>query len=79
MTTNTPQARFGSGKSVKRVEDEALLTGKGLFADDVNLPGQAVLHFLRSPHVHAKIRSIDIKAAASMPGVVAIVNDDSCR
>jgi len=73
VTPNPTQARFGSGNSVKRVEDEALLTGKSRFADDVSLPGQAVLHFLRSPHPHAKIRSIDISPAASMPGVVAIV------
>ena len=76
MTTNPSLARFGSGKSVKRVEDEALLTGKGLFADDVNLPGQAMLYFLRSPHAHAKIRAIDVSAAAAMPGVVGIVTGD---
>lgn len=76
MTPNPNLVRFGSGNSVKRVEDEALLIGKGLFADDVNLPGQAMLHFLRSPHAHARIRSIDISAAASMPGVVAIVTGE---
>ena len=37
VTSNTAQARFGSGKSVERVEDAALLTGKGLFADDAPL------------------------------------------
>src|SRR5258708_7950623 len=57
-------ARFGSGKSVRRVEDEALLTGKGRFADDVGAPGEAHLAFVRSPHPHARIVAIDTAAAA---------------
>ena len=57
-------ARYGSGKAVRRVEDDALLTGLGQFADDFSLPGQALLHVLRSPHPHARIASIDTKAAA---------------
>ena len=73
MSTPAAAARFGSGKSVKRVEDDALLTGRGLFADDVALPRQAVLQFLRSPHPHARIASLDTKAARAMPGVVAIL------
>jgi carbon-monoxide dehydrogenase large subunit len=71
--TNLAATRFGSGKSVKRVEDDALLTGRGLFADDVALPHQAVLQFLRSPHPHARIASIDVAAARALPGVIAIV------
>jgi len=71
--TSLASTRFGSGKSVKRVEDDALLTGRGLFADDVTLPHQAVLQFLRSPHPHARIASIDVAAARALPGVVAIV------
>jgi carbon-monoxide dehydrogenase large subunit len=66
-------ARFGSGKSVRRVEDEALLTGAGIFADDVSLPGQAYVCFLRSPYPHARIVAIEAAAAAAMSGVVAIV------
>jgi len=66
-------ARFGSGRSVQRVEDDALLTGRGRFADDVAAPGEAVVVFLRSPHAHAAIASIDTRAAAALPGVVAIV------
>jgi carbon-monoxide dehydrogenase large subunit len=66
-------ARFGSGKSVRRVEDQALLTGAGIFADDVSLPGQAYVCFLRSPYPHARIVAIDAASAAAMPGVVAIV------
>ena len=73
MIDNPAQARFGSGKSVRRVEDDALLKGAGRFADDQALPGQLVLHVLRSPHAHARIRALDAAAAARMPGVAMIV------
>ena len=76
MTTESRYARFGSGKSVPRVEDEALLKGAGFFADDASLPGQAYVIFLRSPHPHARIAAIDTKAAAALPGVIAIVTGD---
>ena len=76
MTAESQYVRFGSGKSVRRVEDESLLTGTGLFADDASLPGQACVCFLRSPHPHARITAIDTSAAAKMPGVIAIVTGD---
>jgi len=66
-------ARFGSGKAVRRVEDEALLTGKGRFAADVNAPGEAHLAFVRSPHPHARIVAVDTAAAAALPGVIAVL------
>ncbi|MEP7328743.1 MAG: xanthine dehydrogenase family protein molybdopterin-binding subunit [Betaproteobacteria bacterium] len=73
MPTTSPSARFGSGKSVRRVEDDSLLTGRDLFSDNFSLPGQAHLVFLRSPHAHARFAAPDIAAARSMPGVLAIV------
>ena len=73
MTAASRFARFGSGKAVRRVEDEALLKGEGRFVDDFSLPGQAQVIFLRSPHSHARIASIDTKVAAAMPGVIAVV------
>jgi len=76
MPLDTPSARFGSGKSVRRVEDENLLKGAGLFADDVDAPGQARLATLRSPHAHARIDSIDTAAAKAMPGVLAVLTGD---
>ncbi len=76
MTAESHYARFGSGKSVRRVEDDNLLKGEGVFADDVSLPNQAHVFFLRSPHPHARIDSIDKRAASAMPGVVAIVTGD---
>jgi carbon-monoxide dehydrogenase large subunit len=65
--------RFGSGRPVPRTEDEALLTGRGRFVDDHALPGQAHLAFVRSPHAHARIRSIDASAAAAATGVLAVL------
>jgi carbon-monoxide dehydrogenase large subunit len=73
VSTPPEHARFGSGKAVRRVEDEALLKGAGHFTDDVSLPGQARVAFLRSPHAHARIASIEATAAAAMPGVLAVV------
>jgi carbon-monoxide dehydrogenase large subunit len=64
--------RFGAGQPVKRLEDQRLLTGKGLFIDDKPDDGALWLHVLRSPHAHAKLVSVDTKAAAGMPGVQAV-------
>ena len=56
-------SRHGIGDPVPRVEDLRLLTGRGRYSDDRNLPGQAYAVVLRSPHAHARIRSIDAAAA----------------
>jgi carbon-monoxide dehydrogenase large subunit len=48
------------------------LTGRGRYTDDINLPGQAHVYFLRSDVAHGRIKGIDTKAAAAMPGVVRI-------
>src|SRR6185503_14829998 len=60
-------ARFGASRSQKRLEDDRLLLGKGLFSDDRALPRQVWMVLVRSPHAHAKILSIDLK----VPGVLA--------
>ena len=73
MATVTGPGRFGSGRSVRRVEDDALLRGKGRFADNVKVDGELHAHFVRSPHPHARIAGIDVQAARAMPGVAAIV------
>jgi aerobic carbon-monoxide dehydrogenase large subunit len=65
------QARFGRGKTVRRIEDPALVAGRGQFTDDVALPGQTHLAFLRSPYAHARIVSVDVAAALAIPGVLA--------
>ena len=64
--------RFGAGQPVKRLEDQRLLTGKGQFIDDKPEEGALWLHVLRSPHAHARIKSIDTKAAAAMADIQAI-------
>ena len=73
MNASAQYGRFGSGKEVRRVEDDSLLTGRGNFADDVNAPGQAYLLFLRSTYPHARIVDIDTSAATKLPGVIAIM------
>jgi carbon-monoxide dehydrogenase large subunit len=60
------------GQSIKRREDERFLTGSGQYTDDVILPRQTYGYFLRSPHAHARIQSVDTREALKMPGVVAI-------
>ena len=62
----------GIGASVRRKEDQRFITGKGHYTDDINRPGQAAIYFIRSPHAHAKIKSIDTAAAAKMPGVAGV-------
>jgi carbon-monoxide dehydrogenase large subunit len=64
--------RFGAGQPVKRLEDQRLLTGQGKFIDDKPEDGALWLHVLRSPHAHARIRSINTGSAIEMPGVEAI-------
>src|SRR6476646_700805 len=66
----------GIGAAIPRKEDHRFVTGKGRYVDDINRPGQAYAFFLRSPHAHAKINSIDTKAAESAPGVVAVYTGD---
>jgi carbon-monoxide dehydrogenase large subunit len=72
-TSATWAARFGSGQSVRRLEDDKLLVGAGQFTADVSPADQVHLFFLRSPYPHARIASLDSTAALAMPGVLSIV------
>jgi carbon-monoxide dehydrogenase large subunit len=63
----------GIGAAVRRKEDRRFITGRGHFTDDVSRPGQVHAVFVRSPHAHARIKSIDVKAAAARPGVAAVL------
>jgi carbon-monoxide dehydrogenase large subunit len=65
--------QFGVGQSVSRIEDPKFLQGKGSFVDDIKLPGTAHAYVLRSPHAHARVRSIDTAAAKSAPGVLLVL------
>ena len=72
MNAPDAAARFGSGRAVPRIEDQALLEGRGRFTDNVAVPGDAVIAFLRSPYAHARIVGIDVDAARAMPGVLGV-------
>ena len=61
------------GASIRRVEDPLLISGKGCYVDDINLPGMLHMMVLRSAYPHAKIVSMDTGTARSMKGVVAVV------
>jgi carbon-monoxide dehydrogenase large subunit len=64
--------KFGVGQPIRRVEDRRLLTGKGRYQDDQTFHRQAWCVFVRSPHAHATIRSIDTDAASRASGVLAV-------
>jgi len=60
------------GARIRRKEDPRFLTGRGQYTDDVRIPGTLHAAFVRSPHAHARIRAIDLDAARTYPGVVAV-------
>src|SRR5215813_9503300 len=60
------------GERIKRNEDPRLLTGQGLYVDDVDLPNMLHVAFVRSPYAHARINNIDVSQALRREGVVAI-------
>ena len=64
--------KFGIGQTATRYEDDRLLSGEGRYVEDVYIEGQCYAAFVRSPHAHAKITSIDTADASSLPGVLAI-------
>ena len=64
--------QFGIGQSVSRFEDPRLLRGEGRYIDDLAAPGMAHLAYVRSPHPHARIVSIDATAARAAPGVLGV-------
>lgn len=61
------------GKPVRRVEDPRLIQGKGLYVDDLRLPGMLHAAVLRSPHAHAKLVALRTERARALPGVVAVL------
>src|SRR5215218_426747 len=63
----------GIGASVVRKEDRRFITGKGRYVDDIKVLGMTHAHFVRSPHAHARIKSVDTAEAMKMPGVVGVL------
>ena len=74
--SSTMHMHGGIGESIKRKEDGRFLRGKGNYLDDMTLPGMLHMAILRSPHAHARIKSVDTAAAGAMPGVVAVVTGE---
>jgi aerobic carbon-monoxide dehydrogenase large subunit len=65
--------QFALSQSVPRTEDPRLLRGQGSYLADMALPHMAHGVFVRSPHAHARISALDVRAAAQMPGVLAVL------
>ncbi len=65
-------AKYGIGQAITRREDLRLLLGTGQYIDDMTLPGETHVVFVRSPHAHARIVSIDVSAAKAAQGVLAV-------
>ena len=65
--------KFGIGQPLKRVEDERLLTGNGVYTDDINLQNQAYMYIIRSPYSNAYIKHIDVSEAKKVEGVIKII------
>ena len=80
LNSREAHAPRGIGKSVPRREDSRLLTGRGRYADDFSLPGQAYACLVRSPHAHASIASIDVSEAIGCRSVLAVLTggDAAC-
>src|ERR1700681_1996680 len=74
--SSTMHMHGGIGESIKRKEDGRFLHGKGNYLDDIVLPDMLHMAILRSPHAHARIKSVDTTAADAVTGVVAVVTGD---
>ncbi|OGA64347.1 MAG: carbon monoxide dehydrogenase [Betaproteobacteria bacterium RIFCSPLOWO2_12_FULL_68_20] len=65
--------QFASSQSIRRIEDAALLSGRGCYTDDIELKDAAHAAIVRSPHAHARIVSVDTARARAAPGVLAVL------
>jgi carbon-monoxide dehydrogenase large subunit len=72
-------SRFGIGQPVRRVEDQRFLTGRSRYVDDIRLPHMLHGAVVMSPHPHARIRGIDIRAALASPGVACVLTGEDAR
>jgi carbon-monoxide dehydrogenase large subunit len=73
LTASGDARRFGSATGGRRSEDGPLLTGRGRFTDDVDLPGPVHAAFARSAAAHGVIRAVDTSRALALPGVLAVL------
>ena len=73
MASNTSSAHQVVGKRLPRVDAKERVTGQAIYPADLSLPGMVHAKLLRSPHAHARIRSIDVAQAQALKGVLAVV------
>src|SRR5260370_5813734 len=78
LTKASAHAGSFIGRPLPRFEDLRFVRGSGNYADDVSLPDQTYAVFVRAPHAHARIVSIDRSAAARRPGVIAVLVGEDC-
>ena len=71
--------KFGIGQPMRRHEDLRLITGRGRYTDDIDLPQAAHAFVLRSPVAHANIKRIDAAPARRMPGVLLVATGEDMR
>jgi carbon-monoxide dehydrogenase large subunit len=64
--------KFGTGQAIRRKEDQRFITGTGRYTDDISFSGQTYLCFFRSPYAHGVVRKLDVSAARTAPGVIAV-------
>jgi len=69
----------GMGCKRKRVEDARFTQGKGNYVDDLKLPGMLHGDFVRSPHAHARVKSINSEEALKVPGVLAVITAETLK
>jgi aerobic carbon-monoxide dehydrogenase large subunit len=77
MEPKTDAKICGMGHSMKRKEDPRFIRGQGNYVDDIQLPGMLYMDIVRSPHAHAKIKSIHSDAALKIPGVLAVITGET--
>ncbi len=77
-SAHAPQSHW-VGKNFPRKEDGRLTAGKGRYLADLHMPGMGHLVFVRSSHAHARLTRVDTKAAAGMPGVLAVITGDQLK
>ena len=77
MELRTDAKISGMGHSMKRKEDPRFIRGQGRYVDDIQLPGMLYMDIVRSPHAHARIKSINTEAALKIPGVLAVITGET--
>src|SRR5271163_2724680 len=73
------ESQFAIGSRVPALNSRALVAGHGIYVGDITLPGMLHMALVRSIYAHALVKSIDVSAAAALPGVVCVVTGEEIR